>query len=141
MRPPEGQMPGTPSPDPISTRRRRIALRVRGLTAAQRIHGTRSRVPELGTPGSVGGRGGKPPRPTRPRWFRLGLSVAGPFGCRCLNSLALLRFHSPLIEPGGRFSRTGLSDKNSYFRPRKALRPGAQAKQSQLVVQVLIGEP
>src|SRR4051812_50209851 len=25
MRPPEGKMPGTPSPDPISTRRRRIA--------------------------------------------------------------------------------------------------------------------
>src|SRR5512135_1337892 len=74
MRPPEGQMPGTPSPDPISTRRRRIALRVRGLTAAQRIHGTRSRVPELGTPGSVGGRGGKPPRPTRPVGY--GLYVA-----------------------------------------------------------------
>ena len=72
MRPPEGQMPGTPSPDPISTRRRRIALRVRGLTAAQRIHGTRSRVPELGTPGSVGGRGGKPPRPTRRAPGKLG---------------------------------------------------------------------
>jgi hypothetical protein len=27
MRPPEGQMPGTPSPDTISTRRRRIADR------------------------------------------------------------------------------------------------------------------
>ena len=34
MRPPEGQMPGTPSPDTISTRRRRIACRVRGLAVA-----------------------------------------------------------------------------------------------------------
>jgi hypothetical protein len=38
-------------------------------------------------------------------------------------------------------SRTGLSDKNSCFRPRKALRPGTQADQPQLVVEVLIGEP
>src|ERR671920_913842 len=29
MRPPEGQMPGTPSPDPISTRRQRIATLAR----------------------------------------------------------------------------------------------------------------
>src|SRR4051794_40464845 len=29
MRPPEGQMPGTPSPDPISTKRRRIATLAR----------------------------------------------------------------------------------------------------------------
>src|SRR3954451_5615552 len=50
------------------------------------------------------------------------------------------RFHSPLIEPGGRFSRTGLSDKNSRVRPREAVRPGAQADQSQYVVQVPVGE-
>ena len=43
--------------------------------------------------------------------FRLGLSVTGPFGCRCLSSLAMLRFHIPLIKPGVRFSRTRLSDK------------------------------
>jgi len=43
--------------------------------------------------------------------FRLGLSVTGPFGCRCLTSLAVLRFHIPLIKPGVRFSRTRLSDK------------------------------
>ena len=30
MRPSEGQMTGTPSPDPISTQRRRIALQGRG---------------------------------------------------------------------------------------------------------------
>ena len=34
--------------------------------------------------------------------FRLGLAVAGPFGRRCLNSLTVPRFHSPLIEPDGR---------------------------------------
>src|SRR5512135_768939 len=38
-------------------------------------------------------------------------------------------------------SRIRLSDKNSCFRPREALRPCAQADQPQLVVQVLIGEP
>ena len=31
--------------------------------------------------------------------FRLGLSVTGPFGCRCLTSFAMLRFHIPLIKP------------------------------------------
>ena len=30
---------------------------------------------------------------------RCGLSVAGPFVCRCLTSRTLLRFHIPLIEP------------------------------------------
>jgi hypothetical protein len=45
------------------------------------------------------------------RWFRLGLSVAGPFVGRCLTSLAVLRFHSPLIKLDGRFSRIQLSDK------------------------------
>ena len=43
--------------------------------------------------------------------FRLGLSVTGPFGCRCLTSFAMLRFHIPLIKPGVQFSRTRLSDK------------------------------
>ena len=43
----------------------------------------------------------------------LGLAYrfAGPFVRRCLTSLAMLRFHIPLIKPGGRFSRTRLSDK------------------------------
>ena len=37
--------------------------------------------------------------------------LAGPFGCRCLTSLAMLRFHIPLIEPDVRVSRIRLSDK------------------------------
>ena len=45
------------------------------------------------------------------RWFRFGLSVAGPFVCRCLTSLALLRFHIPLIEPDVRICRIRLSEK------------------------------
>ena len=53
----------------------------------------------------------------------------------------MLRFHSPLIEPDGRISGIRLSDKDSRFRPREALRPVAQADQAQHVVQVLIGEP
>ena len=44
------------------------------------------------------------------RWFRLGLSVAGAFGCRCLTSSTMLRFHFPLIEPDVRISRIRLSD-------------------------------
>lgn len=35
---------------------------------------------------------------------------AGPFVCRCLTSLAMLRFHTPLIEPDVRYSRIRLSD-------------------------------
>ena len=33
------------------------------------------------------------------RWFRYGLSVSGPFVCRCLTSFTMLRFHFPFIEP------------------------------------------
>jgi hypothetical protein len=44
------------------------------------------------------------------RRFRHGLAGAGPFGCRCLIILAVLRFHSRLVEPDGRISRIGLSD-------------------------------
>ncbi len=44
------------------------------------------------------------------RWFRSGLSVSAPFVWRCLNSLSLLRFHIPLIEPDVRISRIRLSD-------------------------------
>jgi hypothetical protein len=29
------------------------------------------------------------------RWVRCGLSVAGPFGCRCLNSFTMLPFPHP----------------------------------------------
>ena len=47
--------------------------------------------------------------------FRLGLSVSGPFGCRCLTSFAVLRFHTPLIKPGRQFSRTRLSDKAIFI--------------------------
>ncbi len=47
------------------------------------------------------------------RWFRQSLSVPGPFVCRCLNSSAMLRFHTPLIEPDVRISRIRLSDKGS----------------------------
>ena len=52
------------------------------------------------------------------RWFRLGLSVAGPFVCRCLTSLTMLRFHFPLIEPDVRISRIRLSDRNHATRLR-----------------------
>ena len=45
------------------------------------------------------------------RLFRLGLSGAGPFVCRCLTSLAMPRFHSPLIKLDVRISRIQLSDK------------------------------
>src|SRR2546430_12579944 len=38
-----------------------------------------------------------------------GLSVAGPFVCRCLNSLTMLGFHIPLVELDVRISRSRLS--------------------------------
>ena len=51
------------------------------------------------------------------RWFRCGLSVAGPFVCRCLTSPTMLRFHTPLIEPDRRISRIRLSEKGSRRSP------------------------
>ena len=45
------------------------------------------------------------------RWFRLGIAVSDPFGCRCLTGLAMLRFHIPLVEPDVRISRIRLSDR------------------------------
>jgi hypothetical protein len=44
------------------------------------------------------------------RWFRERLAVAGPFGCRCLTSEPVLRFHFPLIEPDVQIYRIRLSD-------------------------------
>src|ERR1700722_2366315 len=79
--------------------------------------------------------------------FRLGISVTGPFGCRCLTSLAMLRFHTPLIKPGRRFSRTRLSDKavlhillHTFAHERLPL-CSWKPVQSQLLVQMLVGEP
>ncbi len=37
--------------------------------------------------------------------------LARSFGCGCHIISTMLRFHTPLIKPGGRFSRTRLSDK------------------------------
>jgi hypothetical protein len=45
------------------------------------------------------------------RWVRFGLSVAGPFVCRCLTIRTMLRFHIPLIEPDVRICRIRLSEK------------------------------
>jgi hypothetical protein len=72
------------------------------------------------------------------RWFRFGLSVAGPFVCRCLTSLAMLRFHIPLIELDVRISRIQLSDRTLHFlRSRTDYgRKLAELNQSQVLVQV-----
>ena len=51
--------------------------------------------------------------------FRQSISVVDPFGCRCLISSAMLRFHVPLIKPDMRIYRIRLSDKVSCFRPRE----------------------
>jgi hypothetical protein len=45
------------------------------------------------------------------RWVRFGLSVAGPFVCRCLTIQTMLRFHIPLIEPDVPVSGIRLSEK------------------------------
>ena len=74
------------------------------------------------------------------RWFRDGLSVSGPFGCRCLTSHLLLRLHLPLIEPDVRIARIRLSDKTSYVRPQLAMPAPAQLFQAQLLVQVFVGK-
>jgi hypothetical protein len=75
------------------------------------------------------------------RWFRcwLGLlpalSVAG-----ALRSFTMLRFHIPLIKPDVRISRIRLSDKDSCVRPRNVAITQAKLDQSQLPVQIRIGE-
>ena len=67
------------------------------------------------------------------RWFRFGLSVAGPFVCRCLTSLTMLRFHIPLIEPDVRISRIRLSEKaHAFAHGRLTVCPGRQTRPSLL---------
>jgi hypothetical protein len=52
----------------------------------------------------------------------------------------MLRFHIPLVEPGVRFSRTGLSDKDSRFRTREVARPQLELDKPQGVVDVAQGK-
>ena len=72
------------------------------------------------------------------RWFRwrLGLlptlSVAG-----ALMSATMLRFHIPLIEPGVRFSRIRLSDKESRVRTRKTASFAPELNEPQFLIPVL----
>jgi hypothetical protein len=47
---------------------------------------------------------------------------SGSFVCRCLNSLSILRFHIPLIEPDRRFSRIRLSEKAFHAFAHRTLR-------------------
>src|SRR6266481_6511290 len=68
------------------------------------------------------------------RWVRCGLSVSGPFVCRCLNSQTMLRFHIPLIEPDGPVSSIRLSEKGSRCRPREIARPLGKADEAQPIV-------
>jgi len=42
-----------------------------------------------------------------------GLSVSDPFGCRCLNSFTMLRFHFPLVKPDVRIYRIRISQEPS----------------------------
>ena len=73
------------------------------------------------------------------RWFRLDLSVAGPFVRRCLTSLAVLRFHSPLIKLDRRFSRIQLSDKATHTFAHERLPLGSlELDKSQLLVEVFV---
>ena len=64
--------------------------------------------------------------------------LADPFGCRCLTSQTVLRFHIPLFKPDVRFSRIRLSDKDSRFRPRQALRQQRQFHQPQRLIEVAV---
>ena len=74
------------------------------------------------------------------RWFRSGLSVSASFVRRCLTSLAMLRFHIPLVEPDVRVSRIRLSDKDSCVRPREVARAQVQPDEPQRIVKELVGE-
>ena len=52
-----------------------------------------------------------------------------------------LRFHTPLIEPCWRISRTRLSDKESCGRSHEAALSTLQAGQAQSLVKVRVGKP
>ena len=73
--------------------------------------------------------------------------LARSFVCGCHIISTMLRFHTPLIKPGVQISRTRLSDKavlhmllHTFAHERLPLRPWKPV-QSQLPVQMLIGEP
>ena len=80
--------------------------------------------------------------PGRVERWRGGLGAAclfaGSFACRCLSSQTMLRFPLPLIKPDMRLSRIRLSNKDSRFRPRNAMRPLAELHQVILLVQALV---
>jgi hypothetical protein len=71
----------------------------------------------------------------RCRWC---LAVTGPFGCRCLTSKTLPRFHVPLIEPDVQVYRIRLSDKDSCIRPRGAGQAPAQVDEPVRFVQLSV---
>ena len=48
--------------------------------------------------------------------------LADPFGCRCLTSQTMLRFHIPLFKPDMRFSRIRLQPGKNSWPPDKASR-------------------
>ena len=72
------------------------------------------------------------------RWFRQSLSVSDPFVCRCLNISAMLRFHTPLVEPDVRISRIRLSDKDSRCRPRKVAGPRLEPYKPQRLFKIFV---
>src|SRR5262249_28311839 len=79
---------------------------------------------------------------SRVQEWRGGLGAAyrsGPFVGRGFTSRTMPRFHSPLIEPGGRISRTRLSDQISGVRSREAGQAMGQPDQPQPVAQVGFG--
>src|SRR3972149_9979084 len=63
---------------------------------------------------------------------------AGSFGCRCLTSQSMLRFHIPLIKPDVQIFRIRLSDKDSRLRPREAGRHLRKADETQRLVQGMV---
>jgi len=121
MRPLEGTMPGTPGPDPISTRQERIATQGRGREVTGEVMVGRagclnSACPDLWGAG-VGNRPGLPDRGDRG-------SVSTP---RSSNR-------------AGAVSRIWLSDKKSHLRPRKVSRAVAQTDEAKFVMKPRVGE-
>ena len=69
------------------------------------------------------------------RWFRCGLSVSGPFVCRCLTSPSCSVSTPRSSNRTGAISRIRLSEKGSRGRPRKAAGPRGKADQTQHIMQ------
>src|SRR6266850_925431 len=75
------------------------------------------------------------------RWVRCSLSVADPFGCRCLTSWTMLPFSHPAHRTGQACFRHPALGESSRCRPREIARPLGKADEAQQLMQGCVRKP